>query len=91
MHDHGIQRNSAAWLFYVKVSFALAVTAMLTGIYFLPAAWWVKGYMSMGLLFTVGTSITLAKTLRDDHEATKLINRISEAKTEKMLRTYDGD
>ncbi|MEM1127963.1 MAG: YiaA/YiaB family inner membrane protein [Bacteroidota bacterium] len=91
MTEQGIQRDSAAWLFYVKASFALALMTMLTGIYLLPVVWWVKGYMAMGLLFTVGSSITLAKTVRDDHEARKLINRLSEAKAEKMLRTYDTE
>jgi len=91
MYEHGIQRDSTAWLFYVKISFVLSVLALAIGIYCLPTALWVKGYMAMGVLFTVGTSITLSKTLRDDHEAKKLINQISEAKTSKILKTYDAD
>lgn len=91
MHEHGIQRDSSSWLFFVKTSFALSIASMLLGIYFLPAELWVKGYMGMGLLFTVGSSITLSKTLRDDHEAKKLINKLSEAKTEKLLSTYEKD
>jgi hypothetical protein len=59
------------------------------GLFYLPASLWVKGYMGMGLLFTVGSAITLTKTLRDDHEASKLLNRISEAKTTKLLREFD--
>ena len=91
MNDHGIQRDSSAWIFYVKISFALSVLALGLGIYFMPVELWVKGYMAMGSLFTIGTSITLSKTLRDEHEARKLINKISEAKTERILKTYDPE
>ena len=91
MQDHGLQRDSASWIFFVKFSFILSVLALALGIYFMPAELWVKGYMAMGSLFTIGTSITLSKTLRDDHEAKKLINKISEAKTERILKTYDTD
>ena len=91
MHDHGLQRDSASWIFFVKISFVLSVLALSLGIYFMPAELWVKGYMAMGSLFTIGTSITLSKTLRDEHEANKLINKISEAKTERILKTYDHE
>ncbi len=91
MHEHGIQRDSAAWIFFVKLSFVISVLALALGIYFIPAELWVKGYMAMGSLFVIGSSITLSKTLRDEHEARKLINKISEAKTERILKTYDTD
>jgi hypothetical protein len=39
----------------------------------------------------VGSTFTLAKTVRDEFEAKKLINRIQEAKTERMLKDYDAD
>ena len=91
MYDHGIQRDSASWIFFVKISFVVSVLALSLGIYFMPVELWVKGYMAMGSLFTIGSSITLSKTLRDEHEANKLINKISEAKTERILKTYDAD
>ena len=62
---------------------------MTIGIFYLPAEIWVKGYLAMGVLFTVGSTFTLAKTLRDEHEAKKLINKISEVKTERMLKDYE--
>lgn len=89
MYEHGIQRDSAAWRGFVKVSFLLAAGAVGLGIYFLPADYWAKGYMGMGALFLTGTSIMLTKTIRDEHEAQKIINQIQEVKTEKMLKEYD--
>jgi hypothetical protein len=45
--------------------------------------------MAMGTLFTVGSSITLSKTMRDEHEASKIINRIKDVKTEKILKEFN--
>ena len=91
MDDYGIQKDSGAWLFFVKATFASSLVAMATGIFFLPCELWVKGYMAMGTLFTVGASITLSKTMRDEHEAGKIINKIRNVKTEKILKEYDEE
>jgi len=85
------QQNSQSWMFFVKASFGLSALAMGIGIFFLPTDLWVKGYLAMGTLFLVGSTFTLAKTLRDEFEATKLITKIHEAKTEKILREYTSD
>jgi hypothetical protein len=84
-----ISENSPAWMAFVWISFGTATIAMMFGIYNLPADLWIKGYMMMGLLFSVGSSFTLAKTVRDNHEARKLINRVSEAKTERILHDFE--
>ena len=55
---------------------------------------WVNNWyynMAMGTLFTVGASITLSKTMRDEHESQKIINRIKDVKTEKILKEYNDD
>ena len=91
MEEH-IQRDSASWVFFVKLSFAASMGAMLAGIFFLPADWWIKGYLVMGTLFLTGSTITMTKTIRDQSEAEKLSKKISNAKTEKLLKEYDlGD
>ena len=84
-----IQRDSSSWVFFVKLSFALSLAALGAGIVLLPVDLWMRGYLGMGVLFTVGSTITMAKTLRDDHEAQRLINRLSEARAEKMLKEVD--
>lgn len=85
------QLNSSSWMFFVKASFAISLLAMAIGIFFLPTDLWVKGYLAMGTIFLVGSTFTLSKTLRDEFEANKLINKIHDAKTEKMLREYTAD
>lgn len=88
MDESAIQRHSAGWLFYVKAAFGISLGLMILGIVWLPTNLWIKGYLVMGSMFVVGSTITLAKTLRDDHEARRLVNRISEAKTERLLKEY---
>lgn len=55
----------------------------------LPVDNWVKGFMGMGMTFSIGSSFTLAKTIRDNHEAYKLISRVDEARVEKLLADHD--
>ncbi len=88
MEEH-IQRDSASWVFFVKVSFVASMAALLAGIFFVPVDWWIKGYLVMGTLFLTGSTITMTKTIRDQSEAEKLIKKISNAKTEKLLKEYD--
>ncbi|HKG94407.1 MAG TPA: YiaA/YiaB family inner membrane protein [Gemmatimonadaceae bacterium] len=83
------QRDSASWLFFVRAAFGISLASTVTGLLYLPVDLWVKGYMAMGLFFTIGSTITLSKTLRDEHEAKRLLNRIAEAKTSKLLKEYD--
>lgn len=80
------QRDSAAWQLFVWVNFTLAVVATFFGVLFLPIDFWFKGYMAMGLLFTIGSTFSLAKAVRDEHEAKKLVNKLEQARTEKILK-----
>ena len=51
----------------------------------MPIDLWMKGYLTMGIVMLVQTCVTLTKTLRDRHESTKLINRIEDARAERLL------
>lgn len=88
---HATQLNSPGWLFFTKTSFGLAVAVNLVGIFMLPTDLWVKGYLAMGSLFLLGTTFTLSKTIRDEFEAKKLVNKIQEARTDRFLKEYEPD
>jgi len=79
-------QDTSAWRFQVVVAFLVALALTTGGVMYLPTTYWVKGYLLMGLYFTVSSAFGLAKTLRDNHESSRLVAKISEAKTEKMLR-----
>ena len=57
--------HSAAWVAQTWISFVVAVGITSMGIWFLPVDVWVKAFMAMGLLFSVGSTFSLAKTVRD--------------------------
>lgn len=84
----GNQVHSKGWVIQSWASFILSISAMGIGIIFLPVNGWVKGYMGMGLLFTVGSTISIAKTTRDIHEAQKITARVDEARVEKLLSDH---
>jgi len=84
-----VQKDTTAWIFQVWIAFILSMSVTSIGIFYLPVDLWVKSFMAMGLLFTVTSSFTLAKTVRDNHEAERLINRVKDAKAEKLLREYE--
>lgn len=79
-------RDTAAWRFQVIAAFVIALGLTTGGVLYMPVSAWIKGYLLMGVYFTVSSAFGLAKTLRDAHESSQIIAKISEAKTEKMLR-----
>ena len=44
-----------------------------------------KGYLAMGVIMLVQSCITLTKTVRDVHESSRFVNRIEDAKAERLL------
>ncbi|MFN7144076.1 MAG: YiaA/YiaB family inner membrane protein [Myxococcota bacterium] len=83
------QPHSQAWTLQVWISWLVAVFAMLGGILFVPATIWVKGYLFIGLWFVIGSTMNLAKTIRDNHEASKIHSVIHDARLEKILAEHD--
>lgn len=81
--------HSAAWVAQTWISFIAAVGVTSLGIWFLPVDVWVKAFMGMGLLFSVGSSLSLAKTVRDQHESESLRNRIDEARLNRIIAEHD--
>jgi len=87
--DSLLNQNTAEWRFQVWMAFLLAFGLTISGVFMLEVNWWVKGYMLMGLVFLTSSCFALAKTLRDDKEITRTINRISDAKTQKIIKDYE--
>ncbi len=83
------QTHSSAWIAQVWISFAAAVGVTSMGIWFLPVDPWVKAFMGMGLLFSVGSTFSLAKTVRDQHESDSLRKRIDEARVNRIIAEHD--
>jgi hypothetical protein len=78
-------KHTNSWMFFTQATFALAAIMMAGGIYFLEASFSAKGFYAMAAIMLVHTSITLTKTMRDNEEASKMITKIEDARTEKLL------
>lgn len=85
MNEYDIQGTSEGWIFFVKASFAISILAIAVGIFLVPGTLLIKGYFALSALFLVSSTITLSKTLRYQHEANRLINKVSEARTTKII------
>ncbi len=81
--------HSNAWVAQTWISFVVSIGATTMGLLVMPANFWMKGYMGMGLLFSVGSTISLSKTIRDVEESKRIINRVDEAKLEKLLAEHN--
>ena len=77
--------HSAAWITFTYASFFAAVAMVAFGILFAPIEIWIKAYFAMGSALLIQSCITMTKTLRDVHEAGKLVNRIEDARAEQLL------
>lgn len=77
--------DTPAWIFQAWASFIIAIAVTGYGIACLPVDAWIRAFMAMGLLFTVGSSFTLAKTMRDLAESRRVSSVVQTAKVEEIL------
>ncbi len=66
-------------------SFGASALLVAIGVYFLPVDLWIKGDLAMGIVMLVQSCVTLTKTVRDVHESSRFVNRIEDAKAERLL------
>lgn len=85
-----LEKNTAAWRIQVWISFAVSVGSTAGACLYLDVDIWQRAFMLLGVLFTVSSTLALAKTVRDDHEADKLLNRADAARTEKLISKFAG-
>ncbi len=81
--------HSSAWIAQTWISFLVSISVTSVGIFYLPVDTWVKGFMGMGLAFSIGSTVSLTKTIRDVHESKKMTSKIEEARMEKILSEHN--
>ena len=84
-------QHSGAWVAFTYASFLGAGLMVALGILFMPIDIWMKGYFAMGVIMLVQSCITATKTVRDVHEGRRMVNRIEDAKTERLLMQVGKD
>ena len=83
--NNPVLHHSHSWIIFTYVSFAAALAMVIGGIVLMPLDLAMKGYLAMGVVMLIQSCMTLTKTIRDNDEASKLVNRIEDAKTERLL------
>jgi len=78
-------KHSSAWVSFTYASFLGSLVMVAIGILFMPMDLWIKGYFAMGVVMLIQSCITVTKTVRDVDEGNKLVNRIEDAKAERLL------
>jgi hypothetical protein len=77
--------HSSVWVSFTYANMIASLALTLGGLFFVQIDLWIKGYMLMGVTMLVTATVILCKTLRDNHESTKLVSKIEEARTERIL------
>jgi hypothetical protein len=90
MND-SFQKHSSSWVSFSYISFGSAAFMLALGLYMMPLDLWGKGYLAMGILMLVQTAVNVTKTVRDNSEADKLIRKVEDARTEKLLVKFNRD
>lgn len=80
------KEHSHAWVTFSYASFAGACLLVGGGIFLMPVEFWIRAYLMIGMVMLVQSSINLTKTLRDNFEGDRLINRLEDAQTERLIR-----
>jgi hypothetical protein len=88
-NDHRPVHHSGAWVLQTQIAFAASLGGLSIGIAYLPVGPWPRAFLALAVLFTVSSSFSLAKTLRDQHESRHVLARVDEAKLERLLTEHD--
>jgi hypothetical protein len=83
--------NSNTTAFYAQavISFGLSLAAVTIGVAYLPVGAWIRAFLLVGLLYVVTSSFTLAKCVRDHHEAQRVVQRVDEARLERLIAEHN--
>ncbi len=82
-------RNTAAFTAQAGIAFAVALATMLFAILYLPTDPWPRAFLALGTLFLTTSSFTLAKCVRDNQENQAVVQRLDQARVDKLLAEHD--
>lgn len=82
-------RTTTAFFAQACISFGISVGVTVIGIGYLADSRWIRAFLALGLLYTVTSSFTLAKVIRDRQEETAIVSRVDQARLDKLLSEQD--
>lgn len=77
--------------FYVQaaLSFGISMAAIVLGVFYLPVGGWIRAFLLVGVLYTITSTFTLAKCVRDMHESSSVVHRVDEVRLQRLLAEHD--
>ncbi|MBF6337842.1 hypothetical protein IU450_18345 [Nocardia abscessus] len=82
-------KATGAYVAQAAIAFGISFVGVGIGICALPLDIWQRGFLGMSVLFLVTSTFTLAKVVRDQHEAATIHGRIDQARMDKLLAEHD--
>ncbi|GAT64910.1 hypothetical protein HS048_14570 [Planomonospora sp. ID91781] len=82
-------KNTGAFYVQAVLSFGVSVSAVAIGLAYLPVDTWVRAFLSIGVLYVVTSTFTLAKCVRDRQELSDVTTRVDQARLERLLAEHD--
>ena len=68
MRQTGLGKDTPAWVMQVWAAFIISTVGTGVGIFYLEGNSWQKAFVGMGYVFSISSTFTLAKTVRDNQE-----------------------
>lgn len=84
-------QNKTSHAFFVQagISFGLALLCMVVAVLYLPVDPWIRAFLGLGTLFLTTSAFTLAKCVRDAQETSTVVNRLDQARVDRILSDHD--
>ena len=82
-------KATSAYVLQAALSFGIALAVVVIGECYLPVPNWTRAFLAIGTVFLVSSSFTLAKTIRDQQESSSVVNRLDQARLERLLAEFD--
>ena len=82
-------KNTSAFYLQAGLSFGIALLTMVFAVIYLPVEPWIRAFLGLGTLYLTTSAFTLAKCVRDAQETQTVVNRLDQARVDKLLAEHD--
>jgi hypothetical protein len=82
-------KTTVPYMIQAGLAFGIALVTIIVGELQLPVTDWARAFLALGTVFLVSSSFTLAKCIRDAQETGNVVNRVDQARLDRLLAEFD--